>query len=168
MFVARHLDILQPAFCQRKQVFWHWNWNRAAQINRKIGLLGKIDLACTRQFSSKCCKQVELLLIIPRLSYIFDGKKKSWFTGGGVRFKMISCLAFMSDNLSCSHMISIKALNTVKPLIFNGLAAMSHLLQRAGQAELTSPTLAFELLSHSDQVWRWPFEGIISARLSWV
>lgn len=39
----------------------------------------------------------------------------------------------MSDNLSCSHMIGIKALNTVKPFIFNGLAAMSHLLQRAGQ-----------------------------------
>lgn len=51
-------------------------------------------------------------------------------------------------------MIGIKALNTVKPFIFNGLAAMSHLLQRAGQAELTSPTLVFELFSHSDQVRR--------------
>lgn len=64
----------------------------------------------------------------------------------------------MSDNLSCSHMIGIKALNTVKPFIFNGLAAMSHLLQRAGQAELTSHTLTkFD----ADL-----FDGIISARLS--
>lgn len=132
------------------------NWNITAQNSWK--LLRKGDLAYTRRFSSKCCKQVELLHIISRLPYIFDGKKNHDLLGGEKwDLRWISCLAFVSDNLSCSHMIGIKALNTVKPFIFNGLAAMSHLLQRAGQAELTSPTLVFKLFSHSDQVRRWPF-----------
>ena len=153
LFVARHRDTLQSAFCQQKQVFCYkkLKHNSSKQLKNKI-----IGERWPRSFSSKCSKQVELLHIIPGLYYIFDGKIMIYCGGKKWDLRWISCPAFMSDNLSCSHMISIKVLNNVKSFIFNGLSAMSHLLQRAG------------VFSHSDQVWRWPFQGIISARLSWV